>query len=313
MDITPYSTFRLQSKARELITVTSLEMLQDVFATHNHEDIVVIGSGSNSLFSKYVDKTMIHIGMSDIAYHGDGKTVTVAAGMVWDDFVLDSIEKGYSGLESLSAIPGTVGAAPIQNIGAYGAEVSHCITSIQAYDIEQDTFITLSAKDCHFQYRTSNFKTIWKGKYVIVSVTFFLDGKETVSAKTAMTVREETIAIRQAKLPDPRILPNVGSFFHNPIVPVALADTLQRQFPDMPIFAADDPNMKKLSAGWLIEQCGWKGYREGPVGMYEKHALVMMNYHNATIDDVLALQKKIEGTVAETFDVTLVREPAIVA
>lgn len=325
-DVTALSTFGLKSVASEVVYVTTIETLRETLPRiqKTSTPFIVIGGGSNSLFAPVISKTLVVMAITGISYAAD--TVTAYAGVVWDDLVRDTIQKGYGGLEALSAIPGSVGAAPIQNIGAYGTEVSEHIVDVTAYDIAADSFITISGHDCGFGYRTSNFKTIWAGKYIVLAVTLRL-ATHTVAhiaypgieaflpadqVLTPTVVRDAVIAIRWSKLPKPEVLPNVGSFFHNPIVAAATAQSLQQLFPAMPTYPTDQENFIKLSAGWLIDQCGWKGKQNGTVGMYEKNALVMVNYGDATLDDVLRLQSAIQDSVQKTFGVMLTREPAII-
>jgi UDP-N-acetylmuramate dehydrogenase len=330
VDITSLSTFALASTAKKVLTVVDNASLQAVVQQllQKDEPFTIFGGGSNSLFEPFVDKTILRVNMSGMSYDkvGDTIRVTAGAGIIWDDLVLDTIEKGYGGLEALSAIPGNVGAAPIQNVGGKRTHLSGNIYKIEAYDIQANAFISLFPQQCGFAYRASNFKTIWQGKYIVTAVTFNLfEGLSrhisypgvaaalpTDQPITPLMVRIAITAIRWSKLPKPEILPNVGSFFHNPIITTTLTQSLLEKFPAAPVFASDQAGMSKISAGWLIEQCGWKGRRHGTVGMYEKNALVMVNYGNASLADVLELQEDIQRSVQEKFGISLVREPSIV-
>ena len=330
VDITHHSTFQLKSMASDIVSVGTRAVLQEAMKKICTSNVpyAILGGGSNILFASLVKKLLIIPSFPGIDYQStDTETfVVVGAGVLWDEFVLDTVEKGYGSLVLLSAIPGSVGAAPVQNIGAYGAEVSDYITELCVYDIAADAFRTISATDCGFGYRMSNFKTIWTGRYIIVSVTFLVSKNAplkitypgvaalvpTDQLLTPLLLRNTIIAIRWSKLPNPLELPNVGSFFQNPILSIEQVASLLTAFPTLPVFESEQTGMKKISAGWLIEQCGWKGKRCGPVGMYEKNALVMVNYGDATLDNVLELQKNIQDSVQEKFGVVLVREPSII-
>ncbi|MFZ4499924.1 MAG: UDP-N-acetylmuramate dehydrogenase [Minisyncoccia bacterium] len=327
--LAPFSTFSLASRASVLIRIDSVEELQQTI-THfkkTNTSFIIAGAGSNTLYAPLISTPVIMLALKTILYRETAEHVfiTAQAGALWDDVVLDTVDKGYSGLESLSAIPGTVGAAPIQNIGAYGVEVAEYIESILVYDIKDNRVLSLSPEECSFGYRTSNFKTLWLGRYVIVSVTLRVVKNAVPTIRypgiealipagqkvTPQLLRETIISVRWAKLPRPEVVPNLGSFFHNPVVSESVVERLLEIFPALPVFPSMS-GMKKVSAGWLIEQCGWKGKNLGPVGMYENNALVMVNRGGATLADVLALQQAIERSVQERFGITLTREPRLV-
>lgn len=340
-DITHLSTFKLKSTANTVIdikTVAELKTTVEKFK-NSSKKFHVIGGGSNTLLSEVVKKPILRIQIDGISYQkSTGSTVgkiilaKAGAGVTWDVFVLDTICKGLTGLETLSAIPGTVGATPIQNVGAYGSEVSETIESIEVFEISTGKIKTISNRACRFSYRMSRFKDDWAGKYIVLSVTFALrkawpitpvypgvlekikvnqpgvaSGTERI---TGYMIRNAVIEIRKSKLPDLHTFPNVGSFFHNPIVLTAKAAALKKDWPNLPVFD-NNKTTKKLSAGWLIDQAGWKGKKLGKVSTHEHNALVLVNTGKAKLQDVLKLQKKIEEAVWKKFKVKLIREPRV--
>jgi UDP-N-acetylmuramate dehydrogenase len=330
VESTYLSTFALTSIAKGILFISSKEELQFTVRKLVSENtpFAVLGGGSNSLLAPYIDKILLIIDIPGINYEpsNQGASVTAGAGVSWDDFVEDTIRKGYSGLESLSAIPGKVGAAPIQNIGAYGMEASKSIICVDVYDIQKDIFTSFTKDECGFGYRTSNFKTKWSGKYIIVGVSFLVSNEKYCICNypavravfpdtglcTPEILRKIIVEIRWSKLPKPEKLSNLGSFFHNPVVSQSKADILREQFPGIPLFSSEQMGMHKVSAGWLIDQCGWKGKRKGSIGVYDKNALVIVNYGGATLSDVLAFQRFIEESVQDKFGITLIREPSII-
>ena len=249
--------------------------------------------------------------------------VAVGAGENWHDFVAWTLEQNLPGLENLALIPGTVGAAPIQNIGAYGAEVANFIGCIEAFDSKEQTFVTLSKADCHFAYRDSYFKQN-PGRYIVTKVVFnipkvwlprltYADLAKRFSDHSSPSAQEIFTAvcnIRQSKLPDPKIISNAGSFFQNPIVDTTQHEILLAHHPSL-VSYPDTPRTRKLAAGWLIDQCGFKGYRSGPAGVYEKQALVLVNHGGARANDILELASTIQEKVKERFGVELQIEPNI--
>ena len=254
----------------------------------------------------------------------EGVYVRVGAGLEWDELVAWSVERGLWGLENLSLIPGKVGAAPVQNIGAYGAEAKDTIASVEMFFPEQGAFVTLAAEHCGFGYRESVFKHTLKGRVIITSVTFYLstvaapklgygDVEREVEARGGVSltnIREAICAIRRAKLPDTAVTGNAGSFFKNPIVEASVAQNLLEQYPDMPHYPTTDTTKVKLAAGWLIDQCGLKGYSEGNVGVHSRQALVLVNTTgNATGSEVIAFAGKVCQTVAQKFGITI--EPEV--
>ena len=293
----------------------------------------VLGGGSNLVLTGDFDGLIVHmatLGRQLIGEDANAWYVQANAGECWHDFVQWTLQHGWAGLENLSLIPGTVGAAPIQNIGAYGLEVAERIHALTAFDWDKGEFIQFDNAACRFGYRDSVFKQEgWSqsGRFVVTDVTFRLpkrweallrygDIANELTARgivdaTAPQIAEAVIAVRRRKLPDPAVLPNTGSFFQNPVVGAASGATLLARFPDMPNYPQADGRVK-LAAGWLIEQAGWKGRDLGPVGMYEKQALVLVNRGGATGRDVLELMLAVQRDVREQFGVELLPEPVVI-
>lgn len=291
--------------------------------------LLFLGSGSNILFTKDFDGVVLKNeidGIQVVHEDDDFVYVTAGAGMIWHDFVLFCIANNFGGAENLSLIPGTVGASPIQNIGAYGVELKDILFSLKALDIKEKEWLVFSNKDCEFGYRTSLFKTTLKGRVVITSVTFRLTKKHNlhleygailsqmkltgITSPSIKDVSDAVIAIRTSKLPDPQKIGNAGSFFKNPIVSKIIFDKLKLEFPD--IVANETTEGYKLAAGWLIEKAGWKGYRQGDAGCYNKQALVLVNYGQASGVDILGLSTLIIKSVLDKFRVELTAEVNIV-
>ena len=290
----------------------------------------ILGGGSNIVLAGDFDGLMLQValtGRACVAEDTDAWYVRAGAGESWHDFVQWTLAQGWPGLENLSLIPGTVGAAPIQNIGAYGLEVAERFHSLRAIDLVDGQERSFAASDCRFGYRDSVFKQEgWHrdGRFLIVDVTFRLPKRwqpvtryadvanelaaRDIAAPTARDIADAVIAIRRRKLPDPATLPNTGSFFQNPLVDGAVAAALHTAHPALPQYPQADGRVK-LAAGWLIEQAGWKGKDLGPAGMYEQQALVLVNRGGATGSDVCALAAAVQADVAALFGVTLVPEP----
>ena len=286
----------------------------------------VLGGGSNVVLPNTLGGTTLLMSISGkeiINSKGQHTLVEVGAGENWHDFVVWTLEQKLPGLENLALIPGTVGAAPIQNIGAYGTEVADYIDSIEAFDCKEQAFVTLSKADCLFAYRNSHFKKN-PGRYIVTKVVFsipkawvpgltYADLKKQFSGHSSPSAQEIFAAvcnIRQTKLPDPKVIGNAGSFFQNPIIDTTQYEMLLAQHSSLVSY----PNVagtRKLAAGWLIDQCGFKGYRSGPAGVYEKQALVLVNHGGATACDILELASTIQAKVKERFGVELQIEPNI--
>ena len=327
------NTFGIAAKAPMLVEVADAAALPELFGYAMLRDgpVLVLGGGSNLLFAG--DAPGVVLSLSAQAIHiiedaADGVIVRADAGVVWHDFVLWTLGHGLSGLENLALIPGTVGAAPIQNIGAYGVEVRERIHAVEAFDRKSGSFVRFSAEDCRFAYRDSLFKHDPE-HYVVTAVEFALSrdfsprleyagiGEELQAmgidaAPRASQVAEAVIRIRQRKLPDPAVLGNAGSFFKNPIVPVAQADALLAEHPGMPVFRGAGDDSRKLSAAWLIEQCGWKGHRDGDAGVAPSHALVLVNHGDASGAQLLQLARAISASVQARFGVAIEPEPRVI-
>ncbi len=325
------NTFGIAAKARWLLQVDDAAALPDALAQPGWRDapLLPLGGGSNLLFAGDHDGVALAFGMRKATILEDGEVarVRIEAGLPWHDFVLWSLDQGFAGLENLSLIPGNVGASPIQNIGAYGVEVGEFIDVVEAWDRRRGEFVRIARADCAFGYRDSVFKRE-PDRYVIVAVEFLLPRKHAlktgyfgiaeelaaagVAEPTARDVSNAIIRIRQSKLPDPKRIGNAGSFFKNPIVPVAQAEALQREHAKIPVFGIGDDGLRKLSAAWLIEACGWKGHREGDAGVSAAHALVLVNHGDATGAQLLALARRIAASVRERFGVEIEPEPRII-
>jgi UDP-N-acetylmuramate dehydrogenase len=294
---------------------------------------LILGGGSNLVLTRDVAAVVLKVeilGRRLVSQADDAFIVEAGAGENWHDFVAWTLAQGWPGLENLSLIPGTVGAAPIQNIGAYGLEVAERFHSLRAWDFEKRAFLTVDRNQCRFAYRDSLFKQEgWhlSGRMAIASVVFRLpkiwvanaryrDVGDELAAQNIVTptpqdVADAISAIRRRKLPDPALTPNAGSFFHNPLVSQAQAAALAADFPALPRYPQPDGRVK-LAAGWLIEQAGWKGRKLGPVGMYEKQALVLVNRGGATGADVRRTMAAVQAAVREKFAVDLTPEPIFV-
>jgi UDP-N-acetylmuramate dehydrogenase len=292
--------------------------------------LLLIGSGSNILFTADFDGLVLVnriLGKKILVENEDEVLLQVYGGENWSDLVDFTVEQGWGGLENLSLIPGTVGAAPVQNIGAYGVELKETLVWVEAIDLNSGKVIRLTNTDCGFSYRSSIFKTTFKGRYLILSVQFKLTKKpvlnlsygplkaafaeKNVEEVSVKQVSEAVKSIRRSKLPDPEELGNAGSFFKNPVVPFSKIQELIVDYPEMPFYKVDEEKFK-LAAGWLIEKSGWKGKRIGDAGVHEKQALVLVNYGKATGGEIYKLALKIVNSVKDQFGVTLETEVTII-
>jgi UDP-N-acetylmuramate dehydrogenase len=291
---------------------------------------LILGSGSNLLFTGDFKGTILYPEMKGIRIEEKDMEnwniiVSSGAGVNWDDFVEWTVNKGFGGLENLSLIPGKVGATPVQNIGAYGVEVKDLILKVNTINTSDGSLRIFTKNECKFEYRNSIFKNIEKGKYLVTRVYYNLkinpllnleyeSLKEEVNRLGTLTlqnVRQAVINIRRCKLPDPEITGNAGSFFKNPVVEESLAGDFKNRYPAMPLYE-DKKGFMKLAAGWLIEQCGWKGKRTGDAGVHDKQALVLINYGKATGREIYDLSELIKKSVYEKFGVRLEREVEVV-
>lgn len=320
------NTLRVPARARVLARLEASRALPDLLADPDIAagPLFVLGGGSNVLFTTGYDGTVLQVATRGIEDPGTGR-VRVAAGESWDGFVRWSLEAGYAGLENLILIPGTVGAAPVQNIGAYGVELAEFVASVEAWDRVGGGFHTLAAAACGFGYRDSLFKREPE-RFIITAVEFDL-ARERPPVLDYRGVREELAAmgvaepgpadvgraverLRRRKLPDPAEIGNAGSFFKNPVVSADFARDLDREAPSLPSYALPDGSVK-LSAAWLIERCGLKGYRAGDAGISERHALVLVNHGRASGADLLAVVDTVREAVEKRFGVTLQPEPRV--
>ena len=329
-DLRPYNTFGLPARAHTFVTLGHESDLENIvrLPEFDRQTVLWLGGGSNVLFTGDYPGLVVHMankGIRELS-RSDGQVLIEAqAGEIWHDFVMHTLDAGLNGLENLSLIPGTVGASPVQNIGAYGVEVKDLIHSVRCFDLDTLSFVTLSNADCRFAYRESLFKQEGRGRYVITAVVFALNEHFTPNIQygdlaatvaelsggseiSAQHVAQAVCAIRRSKLPDPAVCGNVGSFFKNPVVSAAQADALSAQYPGMPRYPQADGSVK-LAAGWLIDQCRLKGYRIGGAAVHSKQALVLINQNRAAADDVRALADHVRDTVYRQFQVELHAEP----
>ncbi len=319
-----YNTFRLEARADTYIEYSSAEELARELPGARRP-FLHVGGGSNLLFAcPRFEGTVFHNAAVDIeVIGGDSSSVLVKAGggLVWDKFVQWCIARGYYGAENLSLIPGEVGAAAVQNIGAYGAEVKDIIESIEAFDVETCKIRTFGCSECAYGYRSSLFKTSEGRRYFVLGVVFRLGLEPRFNLSygplreldnpTLESVRAKIVSTRKAKLPDPEEVGSAGSFFMNPVVGQDKYNSLVASYPDMPHYPAAD-GMVKLSAGWMIDQCGFKGFSRGRAGVYECQALVLVNRGGASAGEIISLSEEIISAVSEKFGVTLRPEVQIV-
>lgn len=315
------NSFGVDQQAARLAEFETPEDLRTFFAAGIPRRWLVLAGGNNILFTRDYDGVLLTpVARQITLLSDDGEEVRVRAdaGVEWDDLVEWAVERGLWGIENLSLIPGKAGAAPVQNIGAYGCEAKDAIRRVEMYCVETGAMLTLDAAHCGFGYRESVFKHDLKGKVIITAVEIALshtprprlgygDVEREVEARGGMTlrnIREAICSIRRAKLPDPAVLGNAGSFFKNPVVGAAAAERLLAEYPDMPHYPAPE-GCVKLAAGWLIDRAGMKGRREGAVGVHERQALVLVNHGGATGGEVIAFAHKVQETVREKFGIEI--------
>ena len=312
--------------AKEFASIESKQDLAKILKT-NLSNLLVLGGGSNMLLTKDVDALVLHInikGIEVVSVYENNVRVRVAAGENWHEFVSWCLDKNYGGVENLSLIPGNVGTAPIQNIGAYGVELKDTFISCEAMNIQTQELRTFTKEECDFGYRNSIFKEELKGQYIITSVIFELtshqhtiktnygaiDSKlknDGIENPTIQDISKAVISIRNSKLPNPKVLGNSGSFFKNPVISCSEFELLKIQFPKIPYYKVSETNVK-IPAGWLIETAGFKGKTFGNYGVHNKQALVLVNYGNASGKDILELSKKIQEAILIVFDIVLESE-----
>jgi UDP-N-acetylmuramate dehydrogenase len=327
ISLKPFTTFGIDKKAKFFTTVETLDELKVALlaAKEKQLPVFILGGGSNILLTRDIEGLVIKLeikGIHLVKEEGDQLWVEVGAGEMWHELVLHSIAEDWAGLENLSLIPGTVGASPMQNIGAYGVEIKDVFDSLQAMHRETLEMQSFDAEACQFGYRESVFKQTLKDQYVITSVTFRLSKtpnfhleygaiREVLAANdidqpSIRAISDAVIQIRQSKLPDPKEIGNAGSFFKNPTIPNAQFDALKASYPSIPGYPSAEG--VKVAAGWLIEQTGWKGKRIGEVGVHAKQALVLVNYGGGTGEEIKKLSDQIQASVYDKFGVQLQAE-----
>lgn len=327
-----FNTFGIEAVAENFIEISNNQDIKDVmdWAYQKKYSPVILGGGSNVLFTDPTYPLIVVNRLSGIKKINENEGyvwVESGAGEIWHDLVLYCIEQGWGGIENLSLIPGTVGAAPMQNIGAYGVEIKEVFDSLEAVDLTTFESKRFSMEDCEFGYRQSIFKKELKGKYFITSIVLKLSKMHRVntsygairdvldtkgiSTPTIKQVSDAVVHIRQSKLPDPDEIGNAGSFFKNPVISKEQFEGLISTYPDMPSYPQENGE-KKVPAGWLIEKCGWKGTREGAIGVHEKQALVLVNYGEGEGAAIKALAMRIKQSVKDQFQIDIVPEVNII-
>ncbi len=326
-----YNTFGIEAKAKQFVSVHSVEELQTVLKENPAQKKFILGGGSNMLLTKDIEALTIHVdikGKTIIDQTEDAVWVEAKAGENWHEFVLWTIDQDFGGLENMSLIPGNVGTTPIQNIGAYGTEIKNTFVYCDAVNIQTLEIRRFNKEECKFGYRESIFKNEVKDQYIIVSVVFKLTrqnhkinisygdiaaelAKKDISAPTLKEVSNAIITIRQSKLPDPKELGNSGSFFKNPIIPRSDFERIHLLHPEMPSYTVSETEVK-VPAGWLIEKAGFKGKRFGDAGIHKNQALVLVNYGSATGQEILNVSKEIQKTVKELFDIEIEAEVNVI-
>lgn len=330
-----YSTMRLGGNARYLCEVQDYHDISRIidWADEKQLPVVMIGGGSNIIWKDEGFPGVVIVNKIpgyEVQDQGEQQFLIIGAGEVWDEVVERSVQNGLSGIEQLSLIPGTAGATPIQNVGAYGREIAESLVCVQAYDRTEKKMVVIPKSDCGFSYRSSRFKTSDKGRFFITSLTLSLTKKQPmppfytslsvyldqhgIAQKdvTSAILREAVIAIRSSKLPDPKEVANCGSFFHNPIIPLLQLDEIRSKYPGIVYWAVGD-DLAKISGGWLLEQLGLKGYHEPNTGMaiWDKQALVFVNEKATSTAQLLAFRDAVLKAVKEKFDIDLVQEPEL--
>lgn len=326
VNLKPYNSFGFDAVAKHFAEVNDIQELESLIRSDvfKHEKYLILSGGNNVLFrDDFFDGVVVYINSKGIEIlHEDGNEVVVRAqaGEDWPDFVRFCVGKGWHGVENLSHIPGKVGAAPVQNIGAYGMELKDSFVQCEAMDLTTGETKVFTKKDCRFGYRESVFKNELKGQYVITSVDFLLKKdapfnleygniksyleQNGIESPTLQQLHDAICAIRDAKLPDVKQIGSAGSFFKNPVIERSHYEALHKDYPTMPHY--DEPNGKvKLPAGWLIEQAGWKGWRNEHVGVYDKQALVLVHYGGGKGEDIVYLAKRIQNSVEEKYGIRI--------
>lgn len=331
-----HSTMRLGGTARYATEITGRFQVAEAvqWARDRNLPILMIGGGSNIVWRDEGFEGLLLInkiaGYQDFAEDESNIYLTLGAGENWDDVVARSVASGYSGIEALSLIPGTAGATPIQNVGAYGQEIADTLVSVEAYDLQANELINIPAAECAFGYRTSRFKTTDRGRFLITGITLhlsrqppappffkaveeYLSQNDPKATYTPQDIRDAVIAIRSNKLPDPAVVANNGSFFGNPIINEGQLIQIQATYPDIPHWPTDKPGLVKVPAAWLIEHVGFKDFHDQTTGMatWSKQPLVLVNEHASSTNDLLAFKQQIVESVKSTFEIELVQEPEL--
>ena len=327
VSLKPYNTFGIDVLAQQFCEIQSQPQLVEILKTHSDQSLFILGGGSNMLLTKSIEQLVLHINIKGISIFEETENqviVSANAGENWHEFVLWCIAQDFGGIENLSLIPGNVGTAPIQNIGAYGVELKDVFVSCEAIHIKTQQIETLYKDDCQFGYRESIFKQKLKGEYIITSVQFRLTKAKHelhlnygaiksqlqakgVSEPTIKDVSDAVIAIRQSKLPDPKKIGNSGSFFKNPVISIDKLQDLTLNFPEIPSYPVSETEVK-VPAGWLIEKAGFKGKRYGNYGVHKDQALVLVNYGDASGKDIYDLAIHIQKTIKRIFDIQIEME-----
>ena len=321
-----YNTFRVEATSRLFASFSSADELISLLNTDENLPIMILGGGSNILFTKDFDGLLLKNEIGGIELVSENEEyiyVKAGAGVLWHRFVMFCVNNNFSGVENLSLIPGNCGASPMQNIGAYGVEVKDVFFELEALHLKEKSIQQFSAADCEFGYRESIFKKKYKNQFAILNTTYRLNKKQdfnisygaieaelqkmNVENLTVKSISDAIIRIRTSKLPDPAIIGNAGSFFKNPVISKKLFEEKQMDQLNIPFYNAGEENLK-IPAGWLIEKCGWKGYRKNDVGCYEKQALVLVKYGNATGKEIYDISEEIKISVKEKFNIDLERE-----
>jgi UDP-N-acetylmuramate dehydrogenase len=335
VSLKPYNTFGIDVMAKCFATFNSIDELEQLLNQIKNDvfsEKLFLGGGSNILFTKNFDGYILKNELKGIEIiHEDEKYVYLkaAAGEVWHELVMYCVDNNFNGIENLSLIPGNVGASPMQNIGAYGVEIKDIFHSLEAYHIEENIIVTFDNADCEFGYRESIFKKQFKNQFIILNVTFKLSKQPHIQTSYGVieqelanmgvkelsnkSIAQAVINIRSSKLPNPQLIGNAGSFFKNPTVGESTMQILLNSFPSIPHFVNKKSTFEyKIPAAWLIEQCGWKGYRNNDAGCHINQPLVLVNYGNASGNEIFELSTKIIETVKNKFNIILEREVNII-
>jgi len=333
-----FSTFKVEANARYFVDITQKEQIKELISTKifKKSRYYILGKGANTLFKDNFDGLIIKIsipGKEILSENNKYVLLKIGGGEDWTDLVKYTVKNNWSGLESLAYIPGTVGASPVQNIGAYGQEIANVFEYLEAIEIASGEEVIFNKEECEFEYRDSIFKRGAKGKYIITAVILklnktanqiFLSSSPQYSSQkseleekekesyTLQDIYDATVSIRRKKLPSIEEYGSAGSFFTNPIITGHRLSKIQKDFPDIPYFETDSPDLFKIPTGWVLEQLGWKGTRDGDVGTWKNHSLIVVNYGEATGDDILAFTDKIIEDFRRKTDISLIPEVNII-